>query len=264
MRELYLIPDPAQAEASLALAAEYDAGFEYNDFFWPALLDDPAKLRERMAFWRGFGREKRRDTMHGAFFDVTVHSDDAQIRRISEMRVLQSAEIAQEMELRGVVFHTGLIANFKTAYYTQNWLDKNTAFFTRVCQENPELGIWMENMFDTEPDMLYALALRMTDVKNFGICYDRAHAEVFGGGAAGWLDSLAPHVRHMHINDNDRLTDRHDAVGTGKIDWRGFDAELRALDVKASVLVETNDLNKQRASLEYMRSHAIYPFPAGR
>lgn len=264
MRELYLIPDPAQAEASLALAAEYDAGFEYNDFFAPQLLDDPEKLRARIAFWRGFGREARRDTMHGAFFDVTVHSDDARIRSISERRVLQSVEIAQEMELRGVVFHTGLIANFKSAFYTQNWLDKNTAFFTQVCQANPELGIWMENMFDTEPDMLRALAFRMEDVKNFGLCYDRAHAEVFGCGPEGWLESLAPYIRHMHINDNDGLTDRHDALGAGKIDWRAFDAELRARDVKASVLVETSDLGKQRASLEYMQANAVYPFPAGR
>ena len=264
MQKLYLIPDPARTEASLALAAEFGAGFEYNDFFVPSLLDDPAALRERVALWRSFGREKRVDTMHGVFYDVTVHSDDARIRSVSEDRVKQCAEIAQELELRGVVFHTNLIPNFKSAFYLNNWLDRNAAFFTRLCEDNPELGIWMENMFDTEPDMLRALAERMADVKNFGLCYDRAHAEVCGGGPAGWLEALAPNIRHMHVNDNDGLTDRHDPVGDGVIDWRAFDAALRARGVEASVLVETTDLDRQRRSLEYMRAHALYPFPLGR
>ena len=264
MQKLYLIPDPARAEDSLALAGEYDAGFEYNDFYVPSLLDQPEALRARMAFWRGFGRPARRDTMHGVFYDVTIHSDDEQIRRVSERRVLQSVEIAQEMELRGVVFHTNLIPNFKSVFYLNNWLDKNAAFFTKLCADNPEVEIWMENMFDTEPERIAALASRMAGVKNFGVCYDRAHAQVFGGGPEGWLEALAPYVRHMHINDNDGLTDRHDPVGTGVIDWRAFDRALRARGVEASVLVETTDLEKQRASLEYMQANRIYPFPAGR
>ncbi len=264
MQKLYLIPDPVRPDASLALAEEYGAGFEYNDFFVPRLLDDPEKLRERIAFWRGFGREKRRDTMHGVFFDVTIHSDDDRIRRVSEERVRGSVEIAQEMELRGVVFHTNLIPNFKSQFYLDNWLEKNVDFFTKLCAEFPEVEIWMENMFDTEPYMLRAMAERMAGVKNFGLCYDRAHAQVFGGGPEGWLEALAPYIRHMHINDNDGLTDRHDAVGTGIIDWRGFDAALRARGVGASVLVETTDLEKQRMSLEYMKANGLSPFPAGR
>lgn len=264
MQKLYLIPDPAQPEASLSLAAEYDACFEYNDFYAPALLEDPEKLRARIAFWRGFGREKRRDTMHGVFLDITVHSDDPQIRRVSEQRVRQSMEIAGEMELRGVVFHTNLIPNFKSAFYLNGWVERNVEFFSRLCAEYPEIEVYMENMFDTEPDMLRAIALRMEAVKNFGICYDRAHAQVFGGGPARWLEALAPYILHMHINDNDGLTDRHDSVGSGVIDWRAFDEALRTRGVEASVLVETADLAKQRASLEYMKAHRIYPFSDGR
>ncbi len=264
MKELYLIPDPAQPEASLKLAEEYDAGFEYNDFFAPQLLDEPEALRARIDFWRGFGRAARRDTMHGVFYDVTVHSDDMQIRRVSENRIRQSMEIAREMELRGVVFHTNLIPNFRSAFYTEGWLEKNAAFFTKLCADYPEIEIWMENMFDMEPDMLRAMALRMAEVKNFGLCFDRAHAEVFGGGPAGWLEALAPFIRHMHVNDNDGLADCHDPVGSGVIDWQGFTAALEAHGVKASVLVETADLSRQRASLEYMQAHSVYPFNAGR
>ena len=40
MGGLYLIPDPARLRESCALARQYGACFEYNDFYDPALLDD--------------------------------------------------------------------------------------------------------------------------------------------------------------------------------------------------------------------------------
>ena len=45
MKGLYLIPDRIQIEESLALAKEYQAFYEYNDFFTAAVLDDREKQR---------------------------------------------------------------------------------------------------------------------------------------------------------------------------------------------------------------------------
>ena len=50
MGALYLIPDPLRLRESLALAAEYGARLEYNDFYAPALLDDPEAWIE---MWTG-------------------------------------------------------------------------------------------------------------------------------------------------------------------------------------------------------------------
>lgn len=261
--ELYLIPDPQHLGESLALAAQYRANFEYNDFYNIGLLDDPAVCRARMRLYQETGRDMSRDTMHGAFLDVTVHSDDPLIREVSEKRVRQSMDIAREMGLRGVVFHTGTIPNFRTDFYEKNWLDRNQAFWTKIAGEYPKTEIFMENMFDMEPRLLAALARAMRDVPTFGVCFDYAHARVFGGDPGPWVEALAPYIRHMHINDNDGKQDLHAAVGKGTTDWELYNQHLRQHRVNATILLETANLDRQRASLRYMTEHKIIPLDEG-
>ena len=267
MGQLHLIPDPERLEESCALAAAYDACFEYNDFYDLSLLDDDARRRERIESYLRLERDRSRDTLHGAFLDVTVHSEDPLIRAASERRVMQSMEAAGALGVRGVVFHTGTIPNFKSGYYTENWLRRNRAFWRRVAERYPDTEILMENMFDLDPTLLLALADELRDVPTFGVCLDYAHAMAFGsawGTPERWLDVLAPHVRHLHINDNDGVDDLHDAVGQGVIDWEGFTRAVRTLERAPSVLVEVKPLEKQALSLRQMKCHHIYPFDAER
>lgn len=261
MPALHIIPDPGRLEECLALARAYKAAFEYNDFYDPALLDDPAALARRVEQYLALPRDRSRDTMHGAFLDVTVHSSDPQIRRVSEARVRASMEIARALGLRGVVFHTGLIPNFRSGYYLEGWRRCNRDFFGALAADFPEIDILMENMFDESFEPLAALAEDLRAAPNFGVCLDYAHARVFGRAPAAWAAALGPYIRHLHINDNDGLEDLHDAVGEGCIDWAEFDRAIRALPQQPSVLIETKDLDKLRRSLAYMERHGIYPFP---
>ena len=263
MGKLYLIPDPKRPAESATLAEQYHARFEYNDFYAPRLLDDPAACEARMRLYRGLNRDMTGDTMHGAFFDVTVHSDDPLIRATSEKRVYQCMDVAREMGLRGVVFHTGLIPNFRSAYYEDAWLRRNREFWLKVAEKYPDTQVFMENMFDMEPKLLLALAEKMRDCPTFGVCLDYAHARVFGGDPGPWVAALAPYVRHMHVNDNDGREDSHAVMGEGTTDWALFNEQLRRYHVEATVLVEMMDIDKQRRSLEYMTAHGIIPLDGG-
>ncbi|MBR0041358.1 MAG: sugar phosphate isomerase/epimerase [Oscillospiraceae bacterium] len=262
MGALHLIPDPLHLRDSLALAEEYGACLEYNDFFAPALLDDAESCERRVALYLAQPRDRSRDTLHGAFYDVTVHSDDPQIRRVSEARVMQSLSIARTLGVRGAVFHTGTIPNFLSAPYEQNWLRRNAAFWRKTAEAYPELEILMENMFDMRSDLLLALADELADLPRFGVCLDWAHASVFGETepAERWCERLAPHIRHLHVNDHDGRSDLHEAVGRGACDWTIYDRAARALPCRPSVLIEVGPLEKQRASLAYMKENRLYPF----
>jgi hypothetical protein len=44
MSKLYIIPDAIHIEDSLALAEQYDAHFEYNDFYMPDIYGDTARV----------------------------------------------------------------------------------------------------------------------------------------------------------------------------------------------------------------------------
>lgn len=262
MPELYIIPNRSCIEESMQLADEYRAHFEYNDFFSPDILDDKSKTAELTAFYRALDRDRSKDTLHGAFLDVTIHSEDKKIREISELRVRQSMEIATDLRIRGVIFHTNSIPNFKTQAYVRHWLESNTAFWKEMLSEYPNTEILIENMFDEDPDLSAELAKQMADEPRFGICLDYAHASAFGNRIeiAKWVEKLLPYTHHMHINDNDLKNDLHQAIGSGKIDWSRFTQLMKKFSADCSVLIETTELSKQRASLEYMRQNDIYPF----
>lgn len=255
-----MIPDRDRMEESLQLAEDYHAAFEYNDFFHPAVLDDKQKIEELLSFYCRQPHDRSKDTMHGAFLDVTIHSEDALIRKASEQRIIQSMEIARDMELRGVVFHTGRLHGFRDKVYLENWLNVNEEFFRGVLQKYPRQQIFIENMFDEAPDMLARLAERFLDEPRFGVCLDYAHAAITGIVGEEWVKALAPYILHMHINDNDKVNDLHEEIGTGQIDWRAFDSEMRRFGVDASVLIEMKDLERQRRSMEYLRNSKLYPF----
>ena len=285
MSKLYLVPDRKDMKRMCALAAEYGCSFEYNDFYMADMMDDSQRQDEAIAdyakyrggiarrnpfseiefrrnpfseieFWRN---SFSTDTMHGAFLDVTIHSDDPRIRDVSVLRVRQSMEIAKKMGLKGVVFHTGRLAGFRAPGYLRNWRDRNASFFAEVANQYPEQQIYMENMFDEAPDILAGLAEKMKDVGNFGICLDYAHAMISGCSGQEWIETLAPYIRHIHINDNDLKNDLHLAVGAGQTDWTEFDQLVRKYQVKAPVLVEVSGYEAQKESLLYMKRHGIYP-----
>lgn len=260
MGRLHLIPDPARLEESRAIADRYHACFEYNDFYVPDLLDDSDALRERVRRYLSLDRDRSADTLHGAFFDVTVHSEDPLIRGVSERRVYQSMNIAKRLGVRGVVFHTGTIPTFFSSAYEENWLRANRAFWLTVCERYPKIEVLMENMFDSRPDLLSALARELRQVPNFGVCLDYSHAGIFGKDPPAWVRSLAPYIRHLHINDHDGKADLHEAVGGGVTDWSLFDRTIREEKINPSVLIETKSLEKWERSAQYMQKSGWFPF----
>lgn len=253
MNKFLIIPKAAEIEKSLELAREYDLGFEFNDFFLPDMLDDPLRTEERIAFYRKWELPETL-TSHGAFFDVIIFSYDRRIREVSQMRVRQSVDIARRIVAKGVVFHTNYQHEFLAAgNYRRDWLDSNEKFWRETAENNADIEIYIENMCDRSPELITELARRLSGVPNFGLCFDYAHACVYGSDIDNWAKSVAPYTKHLHINDNDLKDDLHLAVGSGKIDWERFKAHLSEYFPNQSVLIETSDISAQRRSAEFLR-----------
>lgn len=259
MGQVYIIPDRQDMERCVSLAGEYGAAFEFNDFWKPDVLDDRAKQEQIIENYAKYRTDFSQDTMHGAFLDICVHSADALIRKISQDRVLQSMEIAKRMGLKGVVFHTGLIGSLRTSGYLKGWKENNVRFFAEIAEKYPKQDIYMENMFDETPDMLAELPEALRNVKNFGVCLDYAHSAITDCPCETWVRTLAPYIRHIHINDNDLRDDLHRSVGSGSIDWKVFDDLIHQYKIDSTVLVEVNGYEAQKASLEYLKREHIFP-----
>lgn len=258
---LSIIPQKDNIEFSLKLASQFDLGFEYNDFMMPEILDDEQKTLELIDFYNKAyersGRDRKRDTLHGAFFDIVIHSSDSLIKAVSSKRVHQCMDVAKALGVKGVVFHTNIIPNFTSEYFIKGFVDKSIAYWTELCAEYSDIDVYLENMFDMSYEPIKALAEGMSGVKNFGLCLDYAHAAVFGEAPAGWLKELAAHIKHMHINDNDLKTDSHLALGQGKIDYREFLEVFNNLGIDASVLIEVSGQEKIEQSLTYLKDAGV-------
>lgn len=249
MKQFLIIPDRKCIKNSLAIAREYGVGFEYNDFFNPDVLDEVELCKKITEEYRQLPLPQY-CTLHGAFFDVIVFSMDKRIREVSDLRVRQSIEAAENIGARAVIFHTNYDPFFSWRSYIDSWLEANEKYWSGILSEYPHMNIYFENMFDKSPEVMAELAERLCRYGNFGICLDYAHAALTPVPHVEWVKRLGKYVRHMHINDNDLTGDLHWAVGKGKIDWNEFYRLYEEHMEGASILIETASPENQRLSLE--------------
>lgn len=252
IEKLYLIPDCNDLGRSEELAQKWDAAFEYNDFFDPQLLDDEDTLRRRIELYMPHAAKKQGDNLHGVFYDICLNSFDRQIRMISEKRVDLSMEIAHKLSCDKVIFHTNFIPGFIPGFYIKAWVEKNAAYYRKICAAYPEMTVCVENMFDFDPDMITRLAEEMADVDNFGVCFDIAHINVHDGKCDDWASRLSKHIKHLHINDNDGVADLHLPVGDGNVDWEDFFGVMDEYDISTGLLIEVRALDDFEKSMKYL------------
>lgn len=262
MKQLYCIPKLEQIQDFTRFAREYDAGFEYNDFFLPSVLDAPDRIQDIIDLYRSLERDRSEDTLHGVFLDMCVNSADSRIFAATDLRIHQSMDIAASLGVKAVIFHTNHIPNFRLKSYRLEWLDKNESYWRALLSEYPHLSVYLENMFDEEPELLVRLAAHMANEPRFAVCLDLAHAFLSGTPVEDWCSALAPYVRHLHINDNDGVEDTHCPVGSCSFPWevyRNFLASLRP-EKRPSVLIEVRSYEDLTKSVAYMKENKLYPF----
>lgn len=256
MKQILMIPNLRELPDAARLAEAYSLGFEFNDFFAPAVLDDPQEQQRILSAYEQAKLPAVR-TLHGAFFDVIPFSPDRRIREIAVLRIEQSIEVAHRAGAQVVVFHTNYNPQLNTPSYLELWLRENTVFWSGILENHPEISIYLENMFDTSPELLAQLSETLSRYPNYGVCLDYAHAALSPTPPALWAERLGKYVKHIHLNDNDLKSDLHLAWGDGKIDRSGFyDCYARWLG-GASVLIEVSGLERTRRSLAVLAAEGF-------
>ena len=249
MEKVLIIPDVNNIEESIELARRYNLGFEYNDFFDPDVLDDEKKIDELVELYK---KHKLPSicTVHGAFYDIIPFSKDKKIKEISVLRIKQSIDIARRLGAVAVVFHTNYNPLLNSEVYKKIWLEENVKIWSRILEENTDIGIYLENMFDTSPDMMVALSEQLAGYDNYGVCLDYGHVSISKVSPEEWIRSLGRYIKHNHINDNDLISDQHLPWGEGKVNRDIFYEGYEKYMSEATVLIENTGLDKQKKSLK--------------
>ncbi|MCQ2406741.1 MAG: sugar phosphate isomerase/epimerase [Oscillospiraceae bacterium] len=253
MNSKYLIiPDFSQREKSEHIAQKYSAAFEYNDFFLPEVYCKPGECERRIEAYLSMERDRSEDTLHGVFYDITPNSPDPYIAERSLHLMEQSIGIAERLSCRGVVFHSGIISGLRLPSYKESWLNGMEKIYRRLCREHPHIAVFLENSTEQEPEMLIRIAERMADVPNFRLCLDYAHAILTKTEPEVWVKEMGAFLGHIHLNDNDGISDLHRVPGDGSIDLSRFFSLKKHCFPEIPVLLEVTGAEASEKALEYI------------
>lgn len=195
-----------------------------------------------------------RSCIHAPFFDLNPAASDPDIRAITARRFEQTIDVAAAIGASRIVFHPGYDP-WRYARTPDAWLDNSLEFWPNLLQRAAQYDILfcLENIFDTDPAPLVDL-LRTIDSPYLQHCFDIGHWFLFSKTPLQeWFAQLGPYLSHLHLHDNRGRGDDHRPIGSGKIDFPDFIAQLGQLNLNPTVTLEAHNQKDAERSLNALQ-----------
>ena len=190
-------------------------------------------------------------TFHGPFMDLGPGGLDERIREVTARRLQRTMELVPLFRPLSIVFHAGYDERRYHAHRAE-WLSGSLATWEPLIRQAEEMGvvIHLENVYEQTPEMILTLIEEM-DSENLGFCLDMGHMNVFGEVAlAEWLDALGPHLKEVHLHDNNGHSDSHGPIGSGTAPFKELFQYLHDQEKRPVVTLEPHEEATLWASLE--------------
>lgn len=195
-------------ELDVDLFNRLDLGVEIQDFTEPN-LSDSEKNKIVKDYKDAFKKFKGIKALHGPFLDLKPSSPDSLIREVSYKRYLDTMNIAAELEIDYIIFHSQINPHLNEAFISNLNNLQAKDFWDKILNETKYKGtIVVENIFEEGPKMLrdYIDIVGRPKIK---INLDMGHAKLAKASLEDWIISLGDHISYMHIHSNNGLYDQH-------------------------------------------------------
>ena len=238
---------------------------ELNDAVSPENLDSPgrqAAYAERANALLA-GHTGRRG-IHGPFMGMSIGSPDPAFQQLVARRFIESIRFGATFGATHMVIHSPfhgwvnpfLFAGKGSLLALQiDWIRRTLDPVIPVAEEHG-LTLAIENIFDPSIVALLETA-RTIDHPNVRLSLDVGHAQLtvpHGGMTPDqYVLEAGELLAHVHLQDNDGLSDRHWAAGDGIVPFRAIFESLRAVDGDPRLIVELKkraDIQRSAAYLE--------------
>ena len=190
-------------------------------------------------------------TFHGPFMDLATGGLDERIREVTVWRLQRTMELVPVFRPQSVVFHAGYDERRYHAHRAE-WLSGSVATWEPLIQQAEEMGVMihLENVYEQTPEMILALIKEM-DSEHLGFCLDMGHMNVFGEVALSeWLDALGPHLKEVHLHDNNGDSDSHGPIGSGTAPFQELFQYLHDQEKRPVITLEPHEEATLWASLK--------------
>ncbi|MCK4536776.1 MAG: sugar phosphate isomerase/epimerase [Desulfuromonadales bacterium] len=188
-----------------------------------------------------FAQAGMHPTIHAPFLDLNPGALDPLVRQITRQRLLQTLQIADQLNAHLMVVHPGF-DHWRYPGMEDLWLEHARAFFLELLEHTANSGcrLAIENIYETSPGTLTSLVDSIHSPR-FGHCFDIGHWHLFGQVPMGdWLTSILPRLFHLHLHDNCGSADEHLPVGDGEIDFKLLFSTISSLPTLPSVTLEAH------------------------
>lgn len=195
--------------------------------------------------------------VHLPFIDIHPGSPDPLMRQAAQERLFKALDTAMIYEPRHLIAHNGYNPTGYGDCYPR-WLESAVLTWSNVGKKLQGVPLYLENTGETEPSQIKDV-LSMLDGQ-FGFCLDIGHWHSFSRGfenrdLSSWLQSMAPHLRHLHLHDNDGSMDQHLGMGRGTVPFVELFAGLEFLEVSPGLTLEPHSYEDLEQSFKFMNEH---------
>ena len=243
-------------DACVAMAHDYGLGIELMAFSVPQVLD--SDWRELLSHYRTALADLPGPlTMHGPFMDLVSGSPDERINAVTYGRYEHVIRIADQLNVRQLVFHANYIGLLHNDFYRRGWHQRNVDFWGPLGDyaRAHNVVVAIENMWEYDPSIIGNL-LSELDHPNLKACIDIGHAQLFsdpGIGIDDWLEVMGEWVVELHMNNNNGVMDEHFGFDwdQGVLDYATLLPKLRQLPLSPLMVLEMDKVDDMKSSLYY-------------
>jgi len=176
-------------------------------------------------------------TIHAPFWDLSLGSTDAEIRRLSVKRIVTAINIAKSIGAQNVVFHSGFNSTSAYARGKGEWIKNLVDSVGQIIEYSKSFSVpvSMENVYDADPEVFLALKESFSKGQ-LRFCFDTGHFNVFSKvPIEEWIGALSPFINEVHVHGNSGRDDEHLSLDCGNFDFEKFFRLL--VDAKAAPIV---------------------------
>ena len=151
-----------------------------------------------------------------------------------------------------MVFHTGFLPQLPPTARGK-WLDTFCGKLSHLLDVAASNGIVlaMENTYEPDTTLFEEIFSRVQH-PFLGMCFDTGHAACFAKiPPTDWIDKFSEQIVHLHLSDNDGISDLHWGLGKGMVNISALIGPLLARGARPSVTFEVS-LDDAKSSNEYL------------
>ena len=179
-------------------------------------------------------------TFHAPFNELCPSAIEPLVVEIAHRRYRQAAKLAFETYgVTRMVVHSGYVP---LVYFKSYFQERSVEFWRSVLEDiPPEMTLMLENVMEDEPNLLTDI-VKTIDNPRFKLCFDIGHANTIVSNTpmSEWIDTVAPHIGHVHLHNNFREWDDHNPPDNGLIDMLpAFTRLTDAIPSDATIAIES-------------------------